>query len=145
MNRPNSELPAARGAEPASAMPGAAQLLIDLRQLIDSTRQRIARTVNAELVLMYWSIGARIRHDILGQERAAYGEQIVSTPSIQLSAGYGAGFSRQNLFHMIRFVEAWPDEAEAAELAQHMGWSHFKEILYLTSGHNRTIFFRFLR
>jgi predicted nuclease of restriction endonuclease-like (RecB) superfamily len=117
--------------ETGSVAPSTIQLLSDLSLLIDSTRQRVARTVNAELVLMYWKMGARIHQDILGQERAAYGEQIVSTLSRQLSASHGSGFSRPNLFHMIRFVEAWPDEKEAAELAQHMGWSHFKEILYL--------------
>jgi len=79
---------------------------------------------------MRWRIGARIRHDILGQDRAAYGEQIVSTLSRQLREGYGASFSRQNLFHMIRSVEAWPVEGETPELAQHLRWSHFKEILY---------------
>ena len=74
--------------ESAPAPPGAAQLLSDLAQLIDSTRQRVARAVNAELVLMYWKIGARIRQAVLGGERAPYGEQ-----------------SRGNLFHMIRFAE----------------------------------------
>jgi len=63
----------------------------DITQLIDSARQRVARTVNSELVLMYWKIGARIRQDILGEERAAYGEQIVSTLSRQLSASHGVG------------------------------------------------------
>ena len=71
--------------ESAPALPGTAQLLSDLSQLIDSTRQRVARTVNAELVLMYWKIGARIRQEVLGEERAAYGEQIVSTLSRQLT------------------------------------------------------------
>jgi predicted nuclease of restriction endonuclease-like (RecB) superfamily len=127
------------------AMPGTTQLLTDLSQLIDATRQRVARTVNAELVLMYWKMGARIRQDVLGEERAAYGEQIVSTLSRQLSAGYGSGFSRQNLFHMIRFVEAWPDEAEAAELAQYMGWSHFKEILYLENPVQRQFYAQMCR
>jgi predicted nuclease of restriction endonuclease-like (RecB) superfamily len=131
--------------ESAPAMPGTVQLLSDLSQLIDATRQRVARTVNAELVLMYWKIGARIRQDVLGEERAAYGEQIVSTLSRQLSAGYGSGFSRQNLFHMIRFVEAWPDETEAAELAQHMGWSHFKEILYLDNPVQRQFYAQMCR
>jgi predicted nuclease of restriction endonuclease-like (RecB) superfamily len=32
---------------------------------------------------------------------------------------------------MIRFAEAWPDQAQITALAQHLGWSHFKEILYL--------------
>ena len=100
------ELHRKRPESAAPAPPDTTRLLGDLTQLIDSARQRVARTVNSELVLMYWKIGARIRQDILGEERAAYGEQIVSTLSRQLSAGYGSGFSRQNLLHMIRFVEA---------------------------------------
>ena len=47
--------------------------------------------MNAELVLMHWRIAAGIRHDILGQERAANGDQIVSPLSRQLTEGYGAG------------------------------------------------------
>jgi hypothetical protein len=90
----------------------------------------VARTVNAELVMLYWKIGSRIRRDILGDARAAYGNQIVSTLSRQLTAEFGAGFSRQNLFHMIR-VEAWPEQPQESFLTQHPGWSHFKEILYL--------------
>lgn len=132
---------------PAStpAPPGTAQLLSDLAELIDSTRQCVARTVNAELVFMYWKIGARIRQEVLGGERAAYGEQIVSTLSRQLTASYGAGFSRGNLFHMIRFTEVWPVEADAAELAQHMGWSHFTEILYLDNPLQRSFYAQMCR
>ena len=48
--------------------------------------------------------------DILGDARAEYGNQIVSTLSRQLTAEHGAGFSRQSLFHMIRFVEACVEE-----------------------------------
>ncbi|MGA7928971.1 MAG: PDDEXK nuclease domain-containing protein [Candidatus Sulfotelmatobacter sp.] len=68
---------------------------------------------------------------VLRDARAEYGGEIVSTLSRQLTADYGAGFSRQKLFHMIRFAEAWPDEAQVATLAENLGWSHFKEILYL--------------
>jgi hypothetical protein len=111
--------------------PAIGELATDLRRLIEATRARVAQTVNAELVMLNWQIGNRIHRDILAETRAGYGEQIVSTLSRQLTAEYGAGFSRQNLFHMIRFVEAWPDETEVAGFAQHLGWSHFKEILYL--------------
>lgn len=109
----------------------ASELAADLRSLIQAARLRVAQTVNAELVTLYWQIGNRIWTHILGAARADYGDQIVSTLSRQLTADYGAGFSRQNLFHMIRFVEAWPDQAGVTALAQHLGWSHFKEILYL--------------
>jgi hypothetical protein len=87
------------------------ELTADLRSLIETTRLRVARSVNAELVMLYREIGSRIRRDILGDAWAEYGNQIVSTLSRQLTAEYGAGFSRQNLFHMIRFVEAWPERA----------------------------------
>jgi predicted nuclease of restriction endonuclease-like (RecB) superfamily len=109
------------------------ELAADIRTLIEASRFRAARTVNTELVLLYWQIGKRIREDILRQARSEYGEQIVSTLSRQLTEEYGGGFSRQNLFHMIRFAEAWPDQSQVSALAEHLGWSHFKEILYLES------------
>lgn len=106
-------------------------LVADVRALINAARHRAAQAVNTELVLLYWGIGNRIRRDILGEELAGYGEQIVSTLSRQLTSDYGAGFSRPNLFHMIRFVDVWPDQTQVEILAPQLGWSHFKELLYL--------------
>ena len=42
--------------------------------------------VNAELTMMYWHIGERINRDVIGNNRAEYGKQIVSTVSAQLQA-----------------------------------------------------------
>jgi len=118
----------------------ASALLGELRGLIEAARQRAAQALSAELVLLYWRIGTRLRTEVLGGERAQYGEAIVSTLSRQLSAEYGAGFSRQNLFHMIRFAEAWPVESKVVQLAEHLGWSHFKEILYLDDALQRDFY-----
>jgi len=63
--------------------------------------------VNAEMVLLYWDVGERIRREILGDARAAYGKQVIDMLSDQLSAQYGRGFTRANLFHMIRFAETF--------------------------------------
>lgn len=52
-------------------------LLGDLRKLIEGARARAAATVNSGMVTLYWSIGERIREDILAYEQTAYGEQIV--------------------------------------------------------------------
>src|SRR6516162_1542749 len=60
-------------------------LLRDIRLLIEHARGRVAAAVNAEMVTLYWSIGERIRKDILVSERAPYGGQIVSALSRQLS------------------------------------------------------------
>ena len=59
-------------------------LIKDLRQYIEQAHQRVAQTVNSEITLMYWHIGERINRDVLGNQRAEYGKQIVSTPSTQL-------------------------------------------------------------
>jgi len=115
-------------------------LLKDIRTLIDAAQSRVAQAVNVELVILYWHIGARIRRDVLREARAEYGEKIVSTLSRQLTATYGPGFSRQNLFHMIRFAEAWPDHGQVRRLATNVGWSHFKEILYLENEMQRQFY-----
>ena len=61
------------------------QLLItDLRHIIEQAQTKLDITANYELTMMYWHIGQRINCDILGNERAAYGEQIVATVSRQL-------------------------------------------------------------
>jgi hypothetical protein len=52
----------------------------------------------------------RIGQDILKGDRAEYGQQIVHSLSGQLTAEYGPGFTLANLFHMVRFAEAFPEE-----------------------------------
>ena len=64
-------------------------LLTDLRQIIDEARIHVASTANYELTMMYWHIGERINRDVLGNERADYGKQIVATVSRQLRNIYG--------------------------------------------------------
>ena len=55
------------------------RLIRDIRELIEAARQQTAQAVNSSLVMMYWHIGQRIRKDVLQNERAEYGKQIVST------------------------------------------------------------------
>jgi predicted nuclease of restriction endonuclease-like (RecB) superfamily len=107
-------------------------LLGDLRHLIDTAREHVARAVNAGMTLLYWSIGDRIRRDILGAKRAGYGEQIVATASAQLTAEYGRGFTAKALWRMIQFVESFPDREIVAALSGQFGWSHFIELIPLS-------------
>ena len=114
-----------------ASVPAPAKLLQDLRDLIQSTRSGLAQAVNSALVLLYWQLGRRIRTVILASKRAAYGEEIVSTLSRQLSVEFGPGYSRPNLFRMIRFAECFPDGEIVSTLSRQLSWSHFVEILQL--------------
>lgn len=85
-------------------------LIKDIQSLIEAARHRVAQAVNTGLVMLYWSIGVRIRGVILKGKRAEYGEEIVSTLSRQLTAECGREYSRANLFNMIRMSEMFPEE-----------------------------------
>lgn len=104
-------------------------LLGDIRQLVDAARQQTARAVNSTLVVMYWQIGKRIREDVLGNERAEYGKEIVSALSAELTQEYGRGFDRRNLHYMVRFAELFPDEQIVNALRSQLSWTHFRELL----------------
>lgn len=99
--------------------------------MIESTREQVARATNAGLTFLYWSIGKRLRIDILQGRRATYGEQIVQTVSVQLLREYGGGYGRRNLFRMVRFAEVFPDKRIVSTLSTQLGWSHFLEIIPL--------------
>lgn len=105
--------------------PIASGLLAKVRRLILAAREGAARTFNAGLTVLYWEIGTRIRVDLLRKKRADYGEGIVQSLSAQLAAEFGRGFSRRNLFNMVRFAEVFPDREIVQSLVAQLGWTHF--------------------
>lgn len=120
--------------------PSANPLIGDIRALIEETRSAVAVTVNAGMTLLYWRIGKRIREDILGNQRAGYGDEIVATLSRQLATDYGRGFSEKSLRHMLRFVEAFPEERIVSALMRQLSWTHFLSILYLPDSLQRNFY-----
>ena len=65
---------------------GATQSLIqDLRQIIEQARGHVAATANYALTTMYWHIGERINREVLDNQRAEYGKQIVAPVARQLT------------------------------------------------------------
>lgn len=122
--------PKPRTLAPKSAAP-AKPLLADVRELILTARESVARTIDAGLVTLYWHIGRRIHQDILKEKRAEYGAQIVSALGRQLESEFGRGFNEKTLRHMVRFAEVFPDEQTVSALRRQLGWTHFKSIIYL--------------
>ena len=106
-------------------------VLTDVRKLILAARSSVARAVNQGLVLLNWEIGNRIRREILNEERAQYGEQIVQTLAARLQQEFGRGYSRRNLFNMIKFSEVFPDSEIVHSLSTQLSWTHFRQIIPL--------------
>jgi len=112
-----------------SSLPPA--FLADLRDLITETRSAVAVTVNAGMTLLYWRVGVRIRREILRNERAEYGEQILHALSAKLRAEFGEGFGFRNLFNMVRFAEVFPDEQIVRSIIPSLSWTHLRQIIYI--------------
>lgn len=103
----------------------------DIRSLIESSRTHVARVINSAMVMTYWGVGDRIRREVVGQERAEYGKRLIARLSEDLTVEYGTGFSRSNLFHMLRFAEVFPDFQIVQSLAGQLGWTHLTHLIYV--------------
>lgn len=108
-------------------------LFQDLSVLIEQSQKQLVSVANSALTLLFWKVGKRIGDEILNNERAAYGKQIVATISAQLEASYGRNFTEKNVRRMIQFSEEFPDFEIVVPLARQLSWSHFLILIPLKS------------
>lgn len=123
-----SDLPARRGVGEIAESDAYRELLASLAERIRSARARAARSVNSELVLLYWGIGREI---LERQHALGWGDDVVGRISEDLRADTGGarGFSRRNLFYMRRFAGIWPDREIVQTLSALLGWSHHQVLI----------------
>ena len=115
-------------------------LLPEIRSLIDSTRARVAQTVNSELALLYWKIGDRIHKGILDNERAEYGQRVIDSLASSLTIEYGRGFSRASLFRMVQFAQRFPQIEIVASLARQLSWTHWCALIAIDDALKRDFY-----
>jgi predicted nuclease of restriction endonuclease-like (RecB) superfamily len=104
-------------------------LFSDVRRLIEQARARTAVAVNVGQTMLYWQVGRRVGDEILGGQRAAYGERIIADLACALETDYGRGFAEKNLRRMVQFAEAFPDAEIVATLSRQLSWSQFVLLL----------------
>jgi predicted nuclease of restriction endonuclease-like (RecB) superfamily len=103
-------------------------LLIDnIGSTVTEGRQKAFTQINTTLVETNWNIGHHIiEFEQSGSERAEYGSQLLLTLSKDLTAKYGKGFSRSNLFQCRQLYLQFP---KIQTLSGKLSWSHYCEIL----------------
>ena len=57
-----------------------------------------------------WYVGKRIKEDVLYNQRAEYGKQVVKNLSLKLVERYGTGWSEKKLRHCIRSAETFSEQ-----------------------------------
>ena len=97
--------------------------------LIEKARQKVAFTINEQMIVLYWNIGKAIKEDIMNRNRAEYGKQIVQSLSKKLTLRYGRGYSPQNLWYMIQLTENYPILQSMIGEFKNLSWTHIISIL----------------
>ena len=115
-------------------------LVQEISLLIEESRQHVIRTANSALTLLFWQVGKRINDEILNNDRAEYGKQIVETLALQLEKNYGRSFSLRNLRRMMQFANIFNNYQIVTPLATQLSWSHFIELFPLKS-HEARIYY----
>ena len=115
-------------------------LLNSIIDLIDSTRQKVAVTVNQELTLLYWRIGKNINDDVLNKNRADYGKKLVLGLSQELSNRYGTGFNKRNLHSFIKLNTVFQEITIVHTVCAQLSWSHIRTLIYIENSIKRAFY-----
>lgn len=103
----------------------------DVCQIIDGARNRIATYLNTEVCMTNWYIGKRIKEDVLYNQRAQYGKQIVKNLSVKLTERYGNGWGEKKLWHCLRAAETFSEEEIVSAAQRQLTWTHIKSLMYV--------------
>lgn len=121
------------------------KLFSEVKRLIEEAKQNVAKTVNATTTTLYWSVGAKINSEILGNKRAEYGKEVVKSLSQKLTLEYGKGWSEQQLRHCLRIAETFPDKEILYALSRQLSWTHLRSIMYLKDDLRREFYIEMSR
>lgn len=107
------------------------KLFEELSQLIEHNRQQVIAYANSTLTMVFWQIGKRINDEVLDNQRAEYGKQIVPTVSTQLEQKFGRNFTEKNVRRMMQFAQQFQDASIVVTLSRQLTWSHFLVLIPL--------------
>lgn len=115
--------------------------LIDkISEATANSREKVAKSINIELIQAYWLIGQYIvEFEQNGQASAVYGSKLLSHLQQDLTHLLGKGFSRSNLQYMrllyLRFQNC-------QTLSGNLSWSHYLEILSIDNELERNFYIK---
>jgi len=98
--------------------------------LLESIKTRIRRaqydalkTVNKEMIVLYWDIGKMI---VERQQKEGWGKAVVETLAVDLQKEFPGvqGYSKDNLWRMRKFFIQYQDNQKLAPMVQEIGWTH---------------------
>ncbi|PZR19207.1 MAG: hypothetical protein DI539_14795 [Flavobacterium psychrophilum] len=118
--------------------------------LLLDARRKVVQTVNHTMVITYYEIGRMIiEEEQNGQERAAYGKQLITELSKKLIVNFGKGFSQRNLEQMRQFYLVYSiPQTLSAEFQStdnmhdsfQLSWSHYLKLMRIDDIYERKFY-----
>lgn len=107
----------------------------DIQSIIETAQNQAYKAVDSILTQRNWLIGYRIaEEELAGHDRADYGTEVIKQLSKELTAKYGKGYDRSNLYHYVRFYKTYPKIIDTACRLSHirLTWSHYRVLLQVS-------------
>jgi predicted nuclease of restriction endonuclease-like (RecB) superfamily len=91
--------------------------------LIKTAKERIVKTVNTEIIALYWQIGKEVSERV---NDGGWGKSVVEELATHISSHFGAmrGFSAQNIWRMKQFYETYNGKPILSTLLRELSWSN---------------------
>ncbi len=84
-------------------------LVHDVCIIIEQAQKSAYLAINETLIKRNWLLGMRIQHEVLKDQRAGYGDQVIKTLAKRLTEKYKTGFTKTNLYNYVAFYQSWPN------------------------------------
>ena len=104
--------------------------LQDACLIIEQAQQTAYSAVNETLIKRNWLLGLRIHHEVLNEQRAEYGEQVIIKLAKGLTVKYGRGFKKSNLYSFVSFYQSHSDffQSLTGKSPIRLSWTHYNII-----------------
>ena len=100
--------------------------------IIESSQKAAYQAVNTTLVRRNWLLGYRIAsEEMQGEDRARYGAEIIKKLAKELSAEYGKGYTKTNLYSCYSFYKTYPEifHSPSGRSDKLLSWTHYRVLL----------------
>lgn len=101
-----------------------------IKQVLLQARATVLTTVNTAMIKAYWHVGKLIVEAQGGEERAAYGNDLLRSISARLTKEFGKGFDASNLRNMRAFYLSFPN---CDALRHNLSWTHYRHLIRVSN------------
>lgn len=100
--------------------------------LIEQAHQNALKSVNAELIKLYWNVGEYLSNE---SEKSSWGDSFIDETAkyIKENCPEIKGFNRRGLYRMKQFYETYKDDEIVSPLVTQISWTNHLIILSSTS------------